>query len=164
VRVSYTPQLGAEICARLAEGRSLRSVCRQDGMPNMATVFRWLANDEEFAKTYAIAMGERADAIFEEMFEIADDARNDFLEETQLVEGVEVPSGVYKFRKEHVQRSRLRIETRKWALARMNPKKYGDKMTAELTGPNGGAVVVELVRFSDEKKGGGDGGASPPPA
>jgi hypothetical protein len=147
--MEYTPELGAEICARLAEGRSLRSVCRDAGMPSMATVFRWLPLHEEFSKAYNVAYGERADAIFEEMFEIADDARNDFLEETKVVDGVEVPTGVYAFRKEHVQRSRLRIETRKWALARMNPKKYGDKMTAELTGPEGGPLVVEIVKFGD---------------
>jgi len=173
--MEYTPELGDRICAALADGKSLRSVCRLEGMPSKSAVFSWLREHEAFAKNYAVAVSDRADAVFEEMFEIADDASNDFLAE-KIDGGTEGGAGgeagaqpdpslyVYKFRKEHVQRSRLRIETRKWALARMNPKKYGDKMTAELTGAEGGPITVELVRFSDKKKQGSDGGAGSAPA
>lgn len=161
----YTPELGDLICAELVTPRSLSSVCRDEGMPNKRTVLRWLRIHEEFQKLYSIAVLERADSVFEDMFEIADDARNDFMEETNA-DGK--PSGVYRFRKEHVQRSRLRIETRKWALARMNPKKYGDKMTAELTGSEGGPIKVELVRFGElvdvVKNGSGNGGHGTPTA
>lgn len=107
----YLPEVAADICAKLAEGESLRKVCERPGTPNKATVFRWLAQHEEFRDQYAKATDTRADALFEEMFEIADD----------------VPAEAAA-----VAKARLRIDTRKWALARMNPKKYGDKVSQEI--------------------------------
>ncbi|WP_406549336.1 ubiquitin carboxyl-hydrolase [Cronobacter malonaticus] len=107
----YLPEVAADICSLLADGESLRKVCERPGMPNKATVFRWLAQHEEFRDQYAKATETRADAIFEEMFDIADTV-------------VEEAAAVGK--------ARLRIDTRKWALARMNPKKYGDKVSQEI--------------------------------
>ena len=59
--------------------------------------------------------------------------------------------------KEHVNRSRLRIDARKWVLARMNAKKYGERVSTELTGANGGPIKTEpreqfpeLKKLSDE--------------
>lgn len=107
----YLPEVAAEICSLLADGKSLRKVCERPGMPNKATVFRWLAQHDEFRDQYAKATETRADAIFEEMFDIADEVA----EEAAAV-----------------GKARLRIDTRKWALARMNPKKYGDKVSQEI--------------------------------
>ena len=107
----YLPEVAADICSLLADGESLRKVCKRTGMPNKATVFRWLAQHDEFRDQYAKATETRADAIFEEMFDIADNVA----EETAAV-----------------GKARLRIDTRKWALARMNPKKYGDKVSQEI--------------------------------
>ena len=44
---------------------------------------------------------------------------------------------------EAIQRSRLRVDTRKWILSKMVPKKYGTKVTAEITGADGGPVKTE---------------------
>ncbi len=107
----YLPEVAADICSLLAEGESLRKVCERPRMPNKTTVFRWLAQHIEFRDQYAKATETRAEAFFEEMLDIADDA-------------AEESSAVAK--------ARLRIDTRKWALARMNPKKYGDKVSQEI--------------------------------
>ncbi len=107
----YLPEVAADICSLLADGESLRKACDRPGMPNKATVFRWLAQHEEFRDQYAKATETRADAIFEGMFDIADSVS----EEAAAV-----------------AKARLRIDTRKWALARMNPKKYGDKVSQEI--------------------------------
>jgi hypothetical protein len=107
----YLPEVAADICSLLADGESLRKVCERPGMPNKATVFRWLVQHDEFRDQYAKATETRADAIFEEMFDIADEVA----EEAAAV-----------------GKARLRIDTRKWALARMNPKKYGDKVSQEI--------------------------------
>lgn len=107
----YLPEVAADICSLLADGESLRKVCERPGMPNKSTVFRWLAQHEEFRDQYAKATETRADAIFEDMFDIADNVA----EEAAAV-----------------GKARLRIDTRKWALARMNPKKYGDKVTQDI--------------------------------
>ncbi|AOE41937.1 ubiquitin carboxyl-hydrolase [Pantoea agglomerans] len=107
----YLSEVAADICSLLADGESLRKVCERPGMPAKATVFRWLAQHEEFRDQYAKATETRTDAIFEEMFDIADSVA----EEAAAV-----------------GKARLRIDTRKWALARMNPKKYGDKVSQEI--------------------------------
>lgn len=113
-----------DICARISEGESLRSVLRSEGMPNRNTVYEWLKHDESKANQYARATNDRADTIFDEMFDIADDGANDKV----VIDGVE------KLNMDHIQRSRLRIDTRKWALSKMNPKKYGDKIQQEHSG------------------------------
>src|SRR5688572_22965809 len=102
----YTPELADAICARLADGESLRSVCQSDEMPDKRTVFRWLRTNDEFRHQYTRAKEESADALSDEMLDIADDARNDWMEQ-QVGEGVKA----YQANGEHIQRSRLRIET-----------------------------------------------------
>lgn len=115
----YNQDKATLICSRMAEGESLRSICRDESMPALSTVFLWVAKHSEFSEQYRLAMASRADAMFEDMIDIADDGRNDY-----IVNG----EGEERFNTEHVQRSRLRLDTRKWMLARMLPKKYGDKI------------------------------------
>ncbi len=114
----YTERLAARICAELACGKSLRSVCRADDMPGLETVFSWLRSKPDFREQYAQAKSESADALVEEMIDIADDGTNDF---------IETEDGV-KFNSEHVQRSRLRVDTRKWIASKLKPKKYGERL------------------------------------
>ncbi|ELY5861529.1 DNA packaging protein, partial [Cronobacter sakazakii] len=76
----YTEELAEIICLRLAEGESLRSVCRDEGMPSKQTVLRWLARNESFRAQYVRAKEEGAEAIAEELFDIADDGSNDWME------------------------------------------------------------------------------------
>lgn len=130
----YTPQMGAVICGRLADGESLRSVCRDKSMPASSTVFLWLAAHKDFSEQYAIACVERADAIFEESLEIADDGRNDWMiRQSEAEKGGGVNTG-WVLNGEHVQRSRLRVDTRKWFVSKLNPKKYGEKVNQEHSG------------------------------
>lgn len=125
---SYTPEKAQEICELLASGMSLRKICESKTMPERPAVFRWLFNNEEFRNQYAQAREAWADAEFENIFDIADDGRNDTYKDDD---------GNTKTDWDVLGRSKLRIDTRRWALARMSPKKYGDKVTNEHTGPNG---------------------------
>ena len=134
---TYNKDIAAKICARMSEGESLRSVCRSDGFPVLSTVFLWIGKYPEFSEQYKLAMASRADAWFEDMIEIADDGRNDFMETEQGE----------KFNSEHVQRSRLRLDTRKWMLSKMLPKKYGDKQTDEAVG-NENDITINVVRVN----------------
>jgi hypothetical protein len=118
----YTPKLADRICSRLADGESLRTICRDEGMPSKATVFSWLRTKPDFLDQYARAKEESADALTDEMLEISDDARNDWMERH---DGENVG---WQANGEHIQRSRLRIETRKWLASKLKPKKYGDKL------------------------------------
>jgi hypothetical protein len=125
----------------MAEGVSLRSICLADDMPDKATVFRWLAAHKEFRDQYARARECRADAMAEEILEISDDDSDDAITDPE--------SGATRLNSEFVARSRLKVDTRKWLMARMAPKVYGDKVTQELQGPDGGPVStitkIELV-------------------
>ena len=129
----YTKALAAEICARIAEGDSVRTICLDSLMPSGATVFKWLAEKPEFTEQYAKAVEQRTNKLAEELLDIADDGSNDFMA-AKDDEGGEA----YRVNGEAIQRSRLRIDTRKWLLAKLQPKKYGDSLA--LTGKDGGAI------------------------
>lgn len=121
---SYTQDLADLICEGLASGMSMRTVCKGEDMPAMQTVFRWLRIHPEFCEQYTRAKAEAADALVEEMIDICDDGTNDWME----VHDKDGASAGYKINGEHVQRSRLRVETRKWIAAKLKPKKYGEKL------------------------------------
>lgn len=139
----YSQELVDRICAELALGRSLRSVCLSDEMPSMSSIFNWLRIYPEFVQQYTRAKEESADALTDEMLDIADDASNDWMER-QNSDGstYEVVNG------DHIQRSRLRIETRKWIASKLKPKKYGEKLTHEGNPDNPISIkgAIELVR------------------
>lgn len=118
----YTPEMGDHICSELADGKSMRLVCASDDMPDKSTVFRWIRTIETFRNQYARAKEESADALTDEMLDIADDTANDYTKTDE--DGV-------KLNPENIQRSRVRIDTRKWLASKLKPKKYGDKQYIE---------------------------------
>ena len=107
-------------------------------MPAASTVFKWLVDNRAFSEQYARAREAQADSLFDEMLEIADDARNDWMERRGEEDAGWVANG------EHIQRSRLRLDARKWMAGKLRPKKYGEKITQELTGADGAALVPVL--------------------
>lgn len=135
---TYTPQMARKICEEIASGDSLRTICAKEGMPACSTVFLWLTKHPEFSEQYVRAREAQADAMAEDILEIADDGRNDWVK-TQ--EGGEAYNG------DHVQRSKLRVDARKWLMSKMAPKKYGDKITQELTGKDGAQLAAPIVNF-----------------
>lgn len=106
----------------VVNGKSLRTILKMDNMPDITTFYIWLENDKEKSKQYAQAIKMRADLLFDEMLDIADDSSGDYIDQ-DLGDGIIVN----KFDHEHVQRSKLRIDTRKWVIERMNAKKYNEK-------------------------------------
>jgi hypothetical protein len=120
--VHYTPEIGDSICAEIADGKSLRSVCLMDGMPSKSNVMNWLRKYPDFKATYDLACVERAEAYAEEIIDIADDGSNDWMETN------DPDNPGWKFNGEHAQRSKLRLEARKWICAKMKPRKYGEKV------------------------------------
>lgn len=125
----YTQETAELICMRLAEGESLRSVCSDEGMPSKQSVLRWLTKHEEFRSQYVRAKEQGAEALAEEMFDIADDGANDWMEKKDK-DGEAIG---WQLNGEHVRRSQLRIDTRKWYLSKIMPKKYGDKVQTDST-------------------------------
>lgn len=110
-------------------------------MPSQVTFFKSLA-DAERLKQYARAREAQADAMLEEIMEIADEGTNDTYEDE---------NGNERTNQDVIARSRLRVDARKWAMSKMAPKKYGDKL--ELSGDPDAPVVTSIaIRYVDAKK------------
>jgi hypothetical protein len=123
----YSPELAAEVCRRMSAGESLRQLCRDPQMPCTTTVLKWARDMPEFREQYAHAREDLLAHWAQEITEIADDGSIDWIErETKSGRMLTVPD------QEHINRSRLRIDARKWLLSKLAPRKYGDKL--ELTG------------------------------
>lgn len=112
------------ICDRIAGGESLRAICAEDAMPNKGTVMRWLAKDEEFAAAYTQAQLARAELYGDEVVDLADDKG--------------IPA----------DQKRIMVDARKWAAARLLPKKYGERMALD----HGGNVTVTHEQWLDSLK------------
>lgn len=142
----YTSELTERICAELACGKSLRTVCKSEDMPGLETVFRWLREKPAFRDQYVHAKNESADALVEEMLDIADDGTNDWMEQLDK-DGNSVG---WKLNGEHVQRSRLRVDTRKWVASKLKPKKYGDNIDVNHGGQSNNPIhmLVQAVQGS----------------
>lgn len=124
----YTEELGLAICERIADGESLRSICLLEDMPAKSSVFKWLAIHDQFADHYARARDAQADALADEMLDIADDGSNDWMERS------EKKGGGWEENGEAIGRSRLRLDARKWIASKLKPKKYGDKLDLDHSG------------------------------
>lgn len=124
----YTKALGKSICSRIAMGETVRSIARDETMPASSSIYLWLLdeNKKEFSENYNQARIAQADQFFDEIIEIADNGDYDETER-EMADGssYSVPNT------EYMQRSRLRVDTRKWYLSKVMPKKYGD--TLDLT-------------------------------
>ena len=120
----YTQTLADEICEGITLGSSIRTVCKPEHMPSIKTFYTWLRTHDEFLKQYTRACEERTEAMSEDIIDIADDGTNDWVE----VHGTDEQKERYSLNGEALQRSRLRVDTRKWLMAKMKPKKYGDKI------------------------------------
>jgi hypothetical protein len=132
----FSQELADTICERLADGESLRRICEDETMPAKSTVFRWLAADKSFQDQYTRAREVQADSWADDILDISDDGAND-----TYTDG----DGNERTNQDVIARSRLRVDTRKWLMARMAPKKYGDKITQEVTGSDGGPVQVQKI-------------------
>lgn len=119
----YSQELALSICSRIAGGESLRDICSDPNMPNRSSVHLWIIEHKEFSDQYEISCNIRAENMADELFEIADDGQNDFMEKENK-DG----STYTTLNSENIQRSRLRTDVRKWYLSKIMPKKYGDKL------------------------------------
>ena len=129
------------IIKEIEQGNSLRKILSQNGYPSSQTFYKWISEDEIKAKQYARACEVRSDLIFDEILEIADDPRQD---------AIVTDNGIV-MNTEFVQRSKLRIDARKWVLAKMNPKKYGDKVENTIVGDNEKPIIINLGSGIDPK-------------
>lgn len=129
--LEFNEDVADAICERLADGESLRSICRDDDMPSKSTVFKWLGLIPAFADQYARARETQADSLADDIVDIAD---NKTLEPND---------------------KRVRIDARKWLAGKLRPKAYGDKV-AVVGGDKTDAPIrqshsFDLTTASDEE-------------
>jgi hypothetical protein len=118
---TFTQETADAICTRLAEGETLRQICRDEAMPGLTTVFRWLEAYESFREQYARAREQQADTFAEKMH---DEALNEARD---------------------VQRSKLIVDVLKWHAGKTAPKKYGERSTLDLANKDGQPFVINFL-------------------
>jgi hypothetical protein len=91
-------------------------------MPAWRTVYDWIAANSDFSARLARAREAGFDLIAAECLEIADDGSADYKLSDREGQDIVVDS-------EHIQRSKLRVETRLKLLAKWSPQKYGERVT-----------------------------------
>jgi len=141
----FTREIAERICEETAtSSKSLKSICEPEEMPSVRTVLSWLSDGskedakpelKDFLHMYARAKEEQADFLAEEIIEIADDGTNDYMTITKGDASYNVED------KEVTNRSKLRVESRKWIASKLKPKKYGDKV--DLT--HAGEISVKQI-------------------
>lgn len=116
---TYSEEITDRICNLMTGGMSLRKICMQDDFPDAATVYRWLDKYDEFRDKYARAREAATEDMLEEILEIADSTEID-------------PND-----------KRVRIDTRKWAMGKLKPKKYGERQIVDVGNKEGETLKVE---------------------
>lgn len=116
---TYSEEITDRICNLMTGGMSLRKICMQDDFPDAATVYRWLDKYEQFRDKYARAREAATEDMLEEILEIADSTEID-------------PND-----------KRVRIDTRKWAMGKLKPKKYGERQIVDVGNKEGETLKVE---------------------
>jgi transposase-like protein len=142
-RSTFTAEMAEWILDELSDGRTLAEVCRDYGMPGRGTVRHWVKLDlEGFASRFREAREFGYEAMAEDIVDIADNGVNDWTARCR-------PDGTteYALDQEHISRSRMRISSRRWTLAKALPRRYGDKPD-----PNAGTYdddLAEMMRMID---------------
>jgi len=136
-----------KLCEEIMLGKSLDRICREDPrMPSKRTILKWLADpaNSAFRERYYNARRVQAELRVDEIFDIADDSSRDYKpvydENGNIIR--------YDPDNEHIQRSRVRVDTRKWYASKMLPRIYGDRVLNELdvTGD-----LAELLKRASNK-------------
>jgi len=132
----YTDELANEICRTIAcNSRGLNPLCAANPhWPDRSTIFQWRLDKPSFSDMYDKAKIEQTECMADEMLEIADDTSNDTYVNDK---------GNVVCNSEYVNRSRLRIDTRKWHMERLKSKKYGNKIESSIS--EGHKSLVEQI-------------------
>lgn len=134
----YSPEIAARICEAISTStKGLHSICQAADLPGVTTVMMWLRDHEDFRKQYAHAREAQADFLGGQILDIADDGSNDLMT-------IEKGDSSYEMEnKEVTNRSKLRVDARKWLMSKLAPKKYGDKI--EVSGDAANPLTVKIT-------------------
>lgn len=154
----FSAKLAEEICNRVAGGETLSEICRRKGpgVLNRKTIIQWFVRYPDFNHAYMRAFVTRLSHASDEIISIAEDGTNDFIERLK-----EDGAKTLIFNREHVERSKMRIDARKWLMTKLLPHQYGDRV--DLTNSDGSfadSLMAARTRISEpevrEKLNGGE--------
>lgn len=131
----FTQELADEICERLSDGEPLATICRDPRMPKVTTVWDWGQRRPEFSESIARARIEGFDSIAAECLEISN-SPVEAIREKMSKDGVEIT------KEDALGHRRLQIETRLKLLSKWDPKRYGDKIQADLNHSGDVRIVI----------------------
>lgn len=133
---AYTEEIANQICERIATSSDgLRKICRSLKIAR-SSVYLWLKQHEEFSDQYARAKEMECQVLADEIIEIADTPKRGVIV-------TNTPKGRVVKTADMIEHRKLQIDGRKWALAKLIPKKYGERR--KLTGAGGGPVRVQFI-------------------
>jgi hypothetical protein len=155
----FSEKVFTDICVQIASGKGLVEICRADDKPHRATVLRWIAESPDLQKLYAQAHEHQADFYADQIIEIADEdaalVRLDrhYGKDKKLRNGTASDGNFIEatFDAAAVARNKLRIDARKWKAAKLAPKKWGEKVTTEHTGLDGGPVSMVTANVTRDE-------------
>lgn len=139
----YTTKLGDIICTRIANGESVLKICEDDDMPSEATVYYWALHNDEFSEKYAQAREVQAENWFDRTLEVAKEAD-------------EVITGSDKSDNARVAAKKLQVDTYKWHMSKLKPKKYGDKVDVTTGGKDFGNALADFLTSNTRASDGED--------
>lgn len=124
--VLFTKELADRICESIAQGKTLRAVCRELDLAH-STVLNWVVYDHQgFADQYTRARQLQVEAWADVIVAEAEDSSKDTQTLTRR-DGTEYEAPDHEW----INRSRLRVDTYKWLMSKLAPKKYGEKVEVE---------------------------------
>jgi len=139
---TYSHKRAQRFLDAIANGATLNDACSSPTSPSRSAIYRWLHKHSEFRNSYDMARAERAQAWAEEIIDIAENTSGD------LLPG---PGGGLVQNDAAIQRDRLRVDTRKWLMARSDPKRFGDRQHHEITSTETLALRVEAPQWMQER-------------
>lgn len=129
----YVQRVGRIICERLAYGELLSDILKDEDLPCRGTLYHWVSKGkagdetyEQFYQDYEIALELQADALIDEALKIAD------------------AKGEDADNRNAVTRASLQVNTRFRTIEKKLPKKYGQKLSQEITGGDGKPIAPIL--------------------
>jgi len=132
------------VCLNMASGMSVKHIFDNAIVSISRSLFyEWLIENKDFSDKYARASEIRSDVLFDEIIEIADDQQGDIYIDKEGREQTD---------HNVIARSRLRVDARKWAASKLNPKKYGDKQEIDHTTKGESINTTPLISLSIDGK------------
>jgi len=135
-RSEFTEEIFGAICERMAEGEGLRKICSDPEMPSRSTFLRWVENDTGRQAKYQKAREALMDWYSEEILSIAWDDSKDTIKREDKPD---------LCNHEWIARSRLKVDTLKFLMAKLHPKRYGDKLPEAMEEKSSVAELMEQI-------------------